>query len=198
MTCVTLQEYDQACGAVTGGISDILIFDPFDINFTQGAAVAGVLPPYTAVAIQADATPVAGTDQVFFPISFEIDEAEYQWTQSKKGCSTKYTHEFDFSLAGNSQKMTNFLQSLDSAGCCCGIGVAVRLNSGKILIAGERWVTNAQILRFTLAQDGSKGTSGKVYDDENVGNIVIKGDYSRPLYEYTGTWASLLALNDAP
>lgn len=196
MTCVTLKPYTRACGGVTGGVSDIALFDPFDLNFTQ-TTTADVVGPYTAVTIQADATPVQGTDPVIFPVSFETDEAEYQWTQSKKGCSTKYSHEFDFSLADNSQTLTNFLEALDAAGCCCGLGVAIRLNTGRIFIAGERWVNNAQILRFTIAQDGSKGTSGKVYDDENVGNIVLKGDYSRPLYEYTGTWQSILDLNAA-
>jgi hypothetical protein len=50
------------------------------------------------------------------------------------------------------------------------------------------------ITRFIIKQDGSDGTSGKLYDDLNGGNIVLKGAYSRNLYEYTGTWASVEAL----
>jgi hypothetical protein len=106
----------------------------------------------------------------------------------------KYEHEFIFQLPENGQTLTTFLQALDAAGCCCGLGMAIRLNSGKILIAGEKYVSGASITRFTMKQDGSDGTSGKLYDDLNGGNIHIKGSYSRNLYEYTGTWASLEAL----
>lgn len=34
--------------------------------------------------------------------------------------------------------------------------------------------------------DGSDGASGKLYDDFNGANVVIKGDYTRELYEFTG------------
>lgn len=194
MICVTLKPYTRACGNVTGGISDIGVFDPADIAFTQAAAVDGVLPAYTAVTLTDGATATDDGPLICF-INFQIGEAEWKWKQSVKGCSVKYEHEFDFTLPQNSQALTNFQQALDNAACCCGLGIVMRTNDNKIFIAGESLVNATKILRFIINQDGSDGGSGKAYDDPNAANIVLKGDYSRNLYEYTGTWASLLALN---
>lgn len=188
MLCVLLSGYTRPCGGVTGGISDIAIFDPSDYNFTQTTATS----PYSAVAIRAGATPEDGGK--FFVINFQDKEAEWTWKQSKSGCATKYEHEFKFQLVENSNTLTNFLQAIDAASCCCGIGIAMRLNSGKIFIAGEKYVNAATITKFTVAQDGSDGTTGKTFDEANVGNIILKGDYSRNLREYSGTWASIEAL----
>ena len=129
-----------------------------------------------------------------FGINFQQEEAEWTWKQSKKGCATKYDHEFKFQLPENSQTLTNFLQALDAASCCCGLGMIIRLNSGKIFIAGEKYVNSSSITRFSVSQDGSEGGSGKVYDDFNGGNLVLKGAYSRNLYEFSGTWADIEAL----
>lgn len=192
MLCVQVKSYVQACGGVTGGISDLTIADPNDFDFTQAAPVAGVKQPYTAVALRPGATAVGGAK--VFTISFQQDEAEWTWKQSVKGCSVKYEHEIKAQLNNNSQALTTFLESLDSAGCCCGLLLIIRLNSGKILVAGEKYVNAAAIQRFTMKQDGSDGTSGKLFDDFNGGNLVIKGSYLRNLYEYTGSWASIEAL----
>lgn len=194
MLCFNALPYSRPCASVTGGISDIGIFDPSDLNFTQGAAVAGVLPAYTVAALRTGAVPTDDVAIINF-INFQIEEAEWKWKQSIKGCAVKYAHEFDFQLPQNSQLLTNFQQALDSAACCCGLGLIIRLNDGKIYVAGEKYVNAVTILRFQVQQDGSDGTSGKAYDDFNGGNIVLTGDYSRNLYEFTGTWASLLALN---
>ncbi|WPV66279.1 hypothetical protein [Chitinophaga sp. LS1] len=188
MLCFVAQGYTRPCGGVTGGISDIAIFDPSDFNFTQVSAGA----PYSAIALRAGATAEDGAKM--YLVNFQPDQAEWKWKQSKNGCATKYEHEFDFQLPENSTLLTNFLQAIDSAGCCCGLGLAIRLNSGKIFIAGEKYVGGASIPKFIVAQDGSDGSSGKVFDDFNGGNIVLKGNYSRNLREYSGTWASLEAL----
>lgn len=192
MLCVQLRGYARACGSVTGGISDIVTFDPNDFDFTQAADVAGVKQPYTAVALRAGATAVAGAKM--FVINFQQDEAEWIWRQSVRGCSTKYEHEFRFQLPENGQTLTTFLQALDAASCCCGLGMAIRLNDGKVFIAGEKYVNAVAIPRFSVKNDGSEGTSGKLYDDFNGGNIVLKGSYSRNLYEYTGGWDDITAL----
>lgn len=188
MICVTLQNYIRGCGAINGGISDILIFDPSDFNFTQAAGANNVLPPYTAIALRTGATgkPVQ-------QISFQQDEAEWKWTQSVKGCSVKYDHEFDFQLAQNGQLLTNFLQALDAASCCCGLGMIMRMTDGKIFVAGEKYVNATSTIRFQIKNDGSSGGSGKLIDDFNGGNIVLKGSSGRNLYEYTGDWATLEA-----
>lgn len=189
MLCVTLKNYSRACGGVTGGISDVGIFDPNDLNFTQASAIDGVAQVYSAVAERVGVT----TPSVFL-VSFQVDEGEWTWTQSKTGCATKYEHEFIFQLPENSQNLTTFQQALDAAGCCCGIGMFIRLNSGKIFVAGEKYVNATSIPRFTMAQDGSEGGSGKLFDDFNGGNIRFKGSYSRNLYEYSGAWSTIEAL----
>jgi hypothetical protein len=189
MLCVSLKKYSRACGGVTGGISDIGIFDPNDLNFTQGADVDGSKVAYSAIA-ERDGV---DTPSVFL-ISFQTDEAEWTFSQSKSGCATKYEHEFVFQLPENSQTLTTFQQALDAAGCCCGIGIIFRMNSGKIFVAGEKYVNASSIPRFTMAQDGSDGGSGKLFDDFNGGNIHLKGSYSRNLYEFSGAWSVIEAL----
>lgn len=189
MLCVTLKKYDRACGSVTGGISDIGIFDPNDLDWTQVAPVEGKKQPYSAVAER------DGVDgDTLFMISFQVDEAEWVWSHTVTGCAVQYAHEFNFQLPENSQTLTDFQQALDAAGCCCGIGIVFRLNSGKIFVAGEKYVNGSSVPRFTIKQDGSEGGSGKLFNDFNGGNISLKGNYSRNLYEYSGTWASLEAL----
>lgn len=192
MLCVSLKNYSRACGGVTGGVSDIAIFDPNDLNFTQAAAVAGVAQSYSAVAER-----VGVVSPSVFLISFQVDEAEWTWKQSVTGCAVKYEHEFVFQLPENSQNLTTFQQGLDAAGCCCGIGMAVRLNSGKIFIAGEKYVNASSIPRFTVKQDGSDGGSGKTFSDFNGGTLHLKGSYSRNLFEYSGTWDSIIAFAEA-
>lgn len=192
MLCVSMKGYTQACGAVTGGVSDVGLFDPSDFDFTQAAPVSGVAQPYTAVALRAGATAVGGAK--VYLISFQQDEAEWTWKQSRKGCSTKYEFEWKLQLNNNAQALTTFLQALDAAGCCCGLGVIFRLNSGKILVAGEKYVGGSAIQRFTVAHDGSDGTSGKLFDDFNGGNLVLKGSYGRNLYEFSGAWSAIEAL----
>lgn len=189
MTCVQLQAYQRACGSVSGGISELAIFDPFDFMFTQGALTAGVMPAYTAVALRDEAT----TGKMY-AVTFQQDEAEWKYTQSVKGCSVKWDHEFDFQLPDNSNTLTNFQTALDAAGCCCGLGIIFRLNNGKIFVAGEKFVNDATIPRFTIKQDGTSGGSGKLIDDFNGANMVFKGSFTRNLYEFTGTWDTITAL----
>lgn len=195
MLCVTLKNFIRACAPVSGGISDILVFDPEDFNFTQAAQIAGVDQPYTVAALR---TGAEGPGAVMFEINFQQDEAEWTWKQSTKGCSTKYDHEFKFQLPENSQALTTFLQALDAASCCCGLGMVVRLNNGKIFIAGEKYVNASSIGRFTIKHDGSEGGSGKLYDDFNGGNLVLKGPYSRNLFEFTGLWTAIETLMIEP
>lgn len=195
MICIDLKAFTRACSPTNGGIADILVFDPDDYDFTQAAAVDGVLPAYSVVALQTGATVIGGG--AMFPISFVRDEAEWTWKQSVKGCSVKYEHAFNFQLAENSHSMTTFLQALDAASCCCGLGMIIRLTDGKIFVAGEKYVNGSSIARFTVLHNGSSGGSGKLYDDFNGGNIVLTGPFSRNLYEFSGNWADLEAFMPA-
>lgn len=193
MVCVTLQAYTRACAPVTGGLSDIVIFDPLDINFTQ-ATTDGVVGPYTVAAASAAATALDTGDPLIFVLNFLVNTGERVWKQSIKGCSVTYDHEVHCQLPQLSQALTDFLSSIDSGGCCCGVGIAVRHNDGKIFILGERLVNAADIPRWIMAQDGSDGATGKIFQDYNGVNLVLKGSYLRDAYEYTGLWATLLAL----
>lgn len=269
MLCVTLSNYVRECSNVTGGISDMAVFDPADFDFTQAAAINGVAQPYTAIALRGPGTGGAATATVasgavtainvgtpgtgystaptvviggpgtgatavasvsggvitgvtvtnpgtgystapaisftgggasaagggkVFLINFQQDEGEWTWKQTVSGCAVKYEHEFIFQLPDNSMALTTFLEALDAASCCCGLGVVMRMNSGKIFVAGEKYVNGSSIRRFTMKNDGSEGGSGKLFDDPNVGNLHIKGTYSRNLYEYTGDWEDIEAL----
>lgn len=193
MLCVSLKPYSRACGGVTGGISDLGIFDPNDLNFTQPAAIDGVAQAYSAVA-ERDGV---DTPSVFL-VSFQVDEGEWTFTQSVTGCSVKYEHEFVFQLPENSQALTTFQQALDAAGCCCGLGLVFRMNNAKVFVAGEKYVNGASISKFTVKQDGSEGGSGKLFDDFNGANIHFKSSYSRNLFEYVGGWDDIEALATAP
>lgn len=179
MLCVTLQSYKRACGGVTGGLSRLWAFDPADFDFTQVATG----DPYTVVARRAGAMPATAK---MFPIKFQFKEAERTWKQSVKSCSVKYEHEIKAQLPQLSNELTNFLKSLDAAGCCCGLGFVIQHNDGKIFVIGERYVNANAIPLFEVKMDGSDGSSGKLYDDFNGANVVIKGDYTRELYEFTG------------
>ena len=191
MLSVQLRKYVRPCLGVSGGISRIWVFDPEDFDFTQAAPVANVPQPYTAVARRTGAT---APNAMFFPITFQIKEAQRTWKHSTKGCSVKYEHELKAQLPQLSHDLTTYLQSLDVAGCCSGLGLAIEHNDGKIFLMGEKYVNANPIPFFQVQMNGSDGDSGKVYDDFNGANVVIKADYNRDLYEFTGGAAAIVAL----
>jgi hypothetical protein len=130
-----------------------------------------------------------------FPIGFSKNgnEAEYTYSQSRNGSSVKYEHQLEFFVSDLDQLIAQWNQSIDDAGACGGIGLAVQLNSGKIFIGGEKWINDDPIdIPLLFRQDGSTGTSGKLYDDPNGQTTIIKGDYKRNLYEFTGGLATLV------
>lgn len=184
MLCVTLTSYNAPCQATTGGVSDIWVNDPADFNWTQDATTKS----YTAVAQRTGAETAK-----MYPLKFERKEAEFKFKQSKNGCSIKYEFDIDARLPNLSQELTNYLSSLDSAGCCCGLGLVIRLNSGKIFVIGERFVNNEEIPYFEVVMQDSEGGSGRKFEDFNGATVKFKGEYSRMVNEFTGGIAALQA-----
>lgn len=183
MLCVTLTSYNAPCGITSGGVSDIWVFDPSDFDWTQ-ATVSGVVGPYTAVALRTGAVQASGAKM--FPMKFQRKEAEFKFKHTITGCSVKYDFEIMAQLPNLSQDLTNYLSSLDSAGCCCGLGLVVLLNSGKMFVLGERYVNDTRIPYFEVKMDGTEGGSGKKFEDFNGANVMFKGEFGRMAYEFTG------------
>ena len=187
--------YNRACAATAGGIARVWLFDGNDFDFTQTAPASGstAVMPYSAVALATGATALSGAKM--YPIAFEKKTAEHTFKQSKKGSSSKYEHQLEFKLPDISQMITNWNKAVDDIGVCGGLGIAIQYNSGKIFIAGERIVNGLPVdVPMDMVQDGSSGTSGKLMDDENAETVILKGDYPRKLYEFTGGVASLISM----
>lgn len=195
MLCIRLKGFDQACQKTTGGVSKIWIYDRDDFNFTQAANDAdGSKGKYTAIARRDGATSDGGAN--LYPVKFQFKEAEYKYTQSLNGASVKYEHSLEFLISNLSHVISTWNDAVDSAAACCGIGVIVQLNSGVIFVLGEKYVNTEEIPEWRIAQSGSTGTSGKLYEDPNGQTTILTGDYSRSAYEYSGSVASLTALQE--
>lgn len=194
MLCTNLKPYNRACSPTSGGIARLWIFDGEDFDFTQAAEDPDTgAQPYTAIALRTGATAAAGA--LMFPIKFGAKTAEYTFTHSRNGCSVKYEHKLEFLLPDLSQLITTWNQAVDAASCCCGVGLMIQLNSGKILVAGEKYVNSDAItIPLQMEQNGSTGTSGKLMEDVNGETVIMLGDHVRKLYEYTGTVQSIIDL----
>lgn len=196
MLCITLKSFDRACSQTTGGVSRAWIYDRDDFDFTQDADDAdGSKGKYSAIARRAGATEGGGGN--LFPVLFQYQEAEYKYTQSKNGASVKYEHSLEMLLPDLDHFITTWNEKVDSAAACCGIGLILELNSGKILVLGEKYVGGSRIREWRIAQDGSTGTSGKLFEDPNGQTTILKGDYFRGAYEFSGGTAALEALEGA-
>lgn len=191
MLCVKLKAFTRACGPTTGGVARVYIFDRDDFDFTQAAAgTDGDLPAYDVITRRTGATAAGGA--LMYQVTFDKDSAEYKYTQSRKGSTVKYEHSIEMLLADISQFITQWNVKVDAAAACCGIGLIVELRSGKIFVLGEKYVNGALAGGdWFITQDGSSGTSGKLYDDQNGQTTILKGDYSRSAYEFSGGIADI-------
>lgn len=181
--CTTFIKYKQAtCQKVSGGIAQAYVFDPADFNFTQAAPTSGLIHPYTAVA------DLSGGDGYFEPIVFMRKMADYKFSQkSKGGYAAAYTHTFTAQVSDVSMLTAQFASIIDQGAECCGLGILLVLNSGRILVLGENNVNESTLpIPFFMYQDGSSADTGKAFDDLNTNTLVITGDYNRPAIEYTG------------
>jgi len=190
--CAKLIRYRQStCQGVSGGIAKIYVFDPEDFNFTQAAPVSGVIQPYTAISA------TSGTPKIY-EIKFQRNEAEYSFDQSSKGgYYTLYKHKVTATVPDISMRTVQWNTLIDLAGECCGIGLIIVLNSGRIIVMGEKYVNTTELpIPFFCYQDGSKASSGKKFDDENSNTVSLNGEYNRALIEFTGGTSALTTFVD--
>lgn len=188
--CAKVIKYaPSTCAVVPGGVAQIFIFDSTLFDFTQAAPVSSVPQPYTAITD-------LGTSTKIYGVKFTRMQAEYTYDQSNAdGVAPVYQHKLVFPVPDINMLTEQWSTLVDAQGYCCGVGIIIILNSGRILVMGENSVNAAApAVPFYVYQDGSKATSGKKMDDQNANTVTLTGQYNRPLIEYTGTLASIIAL----
>jgi hypothetical protein len=189
MLSVDVLGYAAVCAPVTGGISRVWTFDPADLDWTQ--ATPGAV--YSAAALMAGATTATGGG--FREIKFDYLEGQLKSAMTRKNSSIKWNHALTLHLAQMSQDLTTFLETMQKAAACASLGFAVQLNTGKVFIMGESIVNAEKIVQFrVLLDDGTEADTGKMLDDAQGATVVFKGDYGRPLYEFTGGVSAIEAL----
>lgn len=197
MLSIQVTGYTKQCVPNSGGISRVFVFDPVDFDWTQSGITVPGLAPYTAVALRGGATLLGGSG--FFEIGFDYLEAEHKAPQSVKGSSQKWAHSLSLQLPYDNQRLTNFLYAMMAALTCTSLGFVIVYNNSVIKIMGERYVNAAELTAiFRVIMDGSEVDSGKAMDDPNGAKVMFKGDYNRPLNEFTGGIGAITALAGTP
>lgn len=137
--------------------------------------------------------PTVATGGKMYPFNFLENTGEYTFDNPlSEACSIKFTHTLVGTVVNISQALNNYLNTLGGAGCCCGLGVVMELNSGVILVMGEKFVGNVEQKRFKVRMS-SKGGSGKKYEDNNAAEVTLTADYIRALHSFTGGVGAILA-----
>lgn len=188
--CAKVISYKPAtCAVKPGGVSAIYIADSTLFDFTQAAPVSGVPQPYTAITDLGTATKI-------YQVQFTRTKAKYTFDQKNAdGVAPSYMHKVIFPVPDINMITEQWSTLIDNQGYCCGVLIIIILNSGRILVMGESSVNAATIVpNFYVYQDGSKADSGSKMEDQNENMVTLVGTYNRPLIEYTGTLASILAL----
>lgn len=201
MLCVKFNNLTRECTPSSGGVSRLLIFDPSDFDWTQDPYTKA----YTAVARRegADAANPGNDPNLsgfFFDIKFKRKEAEFKFTHSIGASGApKYASELTALYAALGQELTNFLINMDAASYCCGIGLAVILNSGVIYILGEGFVNGDFVdPYYEVLHNGTEATSGKLFDDLNGATLKFTSDYGRPPHTFAGGLNALLSMMYIP
>jgi hypothetical protein len=128
-----------------------------------------------------------------YPINFLENTGEYTFDNPEsESCSIAFKHTFSCTVINISQELNNFINGIDAAGCCCGLGIVMELNSGVILVMGEKFVGNVEGKRFKI-KASSKGSSGKKFEDNNSAELTFNGSFTRPLNTFTGGVGAILA-----
>lgn len=185
--------YIKPCTPNTGGISRVWVFDPADMDFTQGGAPAN---SYSAVALTGGATILGGSG--FFSIGFDYLEGQLKSPMNAKGSSVKYAHALSLHVPEVANDLTNFLITMTIALACSSLGFIIEQNNGHVMVMGESIVNGSPIPIFKVIMDGTEVDTGKAFDDANGAGLMFKGDYGRPLFEFTGGIAAIIALEGTP
>jgi hypothetical protein len=176
-------------GTGASGVANVVGGVIVSVTVTSGGS--GYTTPPTAQLSTSGATLAGGARM--YPFSFYENTGEYTFDNpSADTCSTKYSHTLVGQILNIGQDLTNYLASLSQAGCCCGLGVIFELNNSKVMVMGEKFVGNVEQRRFKIKMS-SKGGSGKKYEDFNGADVTLAGDFTRPLFEFTGGVPAILA-----
>ena len=180
-------------GAGTGAAATANISGGVVVSVTVTAPGTGYTSAPTISFTGGSATAAGGARM--FPINFIEFEAELKWTETRKACSVSYDTQLLFGMANLSQLITQWNESVDAAGCCSHVGAVALANSGKMFVLGELFVNSTRLaIPLRLRQDGSAATTGKLLDDENKQDTVLKGMHTRSPYEYSGDVQDIIDL----
>lgn len=185
--------YTRQCDPNSGGISRVWVADSADFDWTNAGGTNTCV--YSAVALVAGATILGGSG--FFPIEFDIYEGELKTAHSVKGSSNKYSSTLTLQTPVWGKEAGIFAAKMQKASACGSLLFVVEQNNGRILVMGESIVNAGKIPLFRVIMDGTESDSGKQFDDMNGSKFVFKGDYTRPLFEFTGGASAIEALEGA-
>lgn len=178
-------------GGGTGAAGYATVVGGVVVSTTITAGGTGYTTAPTATLSASGATVIGGAKM--YPFNFMVNTGEYTFDNpASETCSVKFSHSLVGTAINITQALNNYLNSLASAGCCCGLGLIIELNSGTLLVMGEKFVGNVEQRRFKVTMS-SKGTSGKKFEDSNMADVTFAGDYTRALYTFTGGVAAILA-----
>lgn len=192
MLTIQVEGYIKPCAPNTGGVSRVWVFDPADFDWT---GIAGDFE-YTAVALVAGATILGGSG--FFPVQFDYLEGELKAPQSVKGSSNKYANSLALQVPVNGKELSKFIATMQQATACSSLGFVIEQNNSKVMIMGESIVNGGTIPFFRIIMDGTEIDTGKAFDDPNGAKLMFKGDYGRPLCEFTGGVDVIIGLQGTP
>lgn len=184
--------YTRSCSPTVGGAGNLWVGDANDFDFTSAAVDANGDPAgYSAVALRATSGDTAG--MLLYSIDSLEDTINVTMSQANAdGSSSAWSYVISARMAQFSQQMTIFNSKIDAAAACCQLVFIWAGNDGNLFVAGEKYVDGVLLVpKFKLRQDGSKIDIGKKFSDFNGQDLSIKGDYSRPAYQFTGGIAGL-------
>lgn len=188
MIQIQIGGYARNCEANSGGVSRVWVADSADFDFTT---VAGSFN-YTAVALVGGATIIGGSG--FFPINFNYLEGQLKTGQSVKNSSNVYKNSLELFIPAFGMEASVFQAKMQKASSCGSLLFIMELYNGDVMVMGESSVNTVLIPTFRVVMDGSESDSGKAMDDANGVKLMFKGDYIRPLAEFTGGIAAIIAL----